>query len=109
MQPTLTDANLVTGRIDPEYFLGGRIKANMESVTEAFQNLSKRLGMSMEEIARGAIRIANNNMINALKLVSVNRGYDPRDFNAGGFWRRRRHARPRVSRGVADREGYRAE
>ena len=85
MQPTLTDANLVTGRIDPEYFLGGRIVANMESVAQAFKDLSKRLGMSMEEIARGAIRIANNNMINALKLVSVNRGYDPRDFTLVAF------------------------
>ena len=84
-QPTLTDANLVTGRIDPDYFLGGRIKANMESVAHSFQNLSKLLGMSMEEIARGAIRIANNNMINALKLVSVNRGYDPRDFTLVAF------------------------
>lgn len=80
LQPTLTDANLVTGRIDPEYFLGGRIKADMDSIGQAFQDLSKRLGMSMEELSRGAIRIANNNMINALKLVSVNRGYDPRDF-----------------------------
>ena len=85
MQPTLTDANLVTGRIDPEYFLGGRIKADMDSIAKAFQYLSKRLGMSMEELARGAIRIANNNMINALKLVSVNRGYDPRDFTLVAF------------------------
>ena len=85
VQPTLTDANLVTGRIDPEYFLGGRIKANMSSVTTAFQELSERLSMGMEEIARGAIRIANNNMINALKLVSVNRGYDPRDFTLVAF------------------------
>ncbi len=85
MQPTLTDANLVTGRIDPEYFLGGRIKADMDSIAKAFQHLSKRLGMSMEELARGAIRIANNNMINALKLVSVNRGYDPRDFTLVAF------------------------
>lgn len=85
MQPTLTDANLVTGRIDPEYFLGGRIKADMGSIAEAFQDLSKRLGMSMEELSRGAIRIANNNMINALKLVSVNRGYDPRDFTLVAF------------------------
>ena len=57
----------------------------MESVAHSFQNLSKLLGMSMEEIARGAIRIANNNMINALKLVSVNRGYDPRDFTLVAF------------------------
>ena len=85
MQPTLTDANLVTGRIDPEYFLGGRIKADMDSIAKAFQYLSKRLGISMEELARGAIRIANNNMINALKLVSVNRGYDPRDFTLVAF------------------------
>ena len=85
IQPTLTDANLITGRINPEYFLGGRIEANMESVTESFKNLSEHLGMSMEAIARGAIRIANNNMINALKLVSVNRGYDPRDFTLVAF------------------------
>lgn len=85
LQPTLTDANLVTGRIDPEYFLGGRIKADMDSIAKAFQDLSQRLGMSMAELSRGAIRIANNNMINALKLVSVNRGYDPRDFTLVAF------------------------
>lgn len=79
-EPTTTDANLATGRINPEYFLGGEIKADMPRVARAFADLGGKLGISAEEAARGVIRIANNNMVNALKLVSINRGYDPRDF-----------------------------
>ena len=83
--PTTTDANLLTGRIDPEYFLGGEIKADMGAARSAFDELAGPLGMSAEETARGIIRIANNNMINALKLVSLNRGYDPREFTLVAF------------------------
>ena len=84
-EPTTTDANLLVGRIDPDYFLGGEIKADMDAARRSFGTLSERLGMSVEETARGIIRIANNNMINALKLVSLNRGYDPRDFTLVAF------------------------
>ena len=82
---TTTDANLITGRINPNYFCGGKINADMDSVNANIKLLSSRLGLNEDETARGIIRIANNNMINALKLVSVNKGYDPRDFTLIAF------------------------
>ncbi len=79
-QPTLTDANLVAGRINPDYFLGGRIALSVERAQAALQPVAAHFGMTVPEAALGIIRIADANMINALKLVSVRRGYDPRDF-----------------------------
>ncbi|MEO1043306.1 MAG: hydantoinase/oxoprolinase family protein [Pseudomonadota bacterium] len=84
-EPTTTDANLMMKRINPDYFVGGEIKADMPAVEAAMTQLGTRLGLSALETARGIVRIANNNMINALKLVSINRGYDPRDFTMVAF------------------------
>lgn len=83
--PTTTDANLITGRIDPEYFLGGEITPDMDNVRRAFGELAARLESPVDDVARGVIRIANANMVNALKLVSLNRGHDPRDFTLVAF------------------------
>ena len=83
--PTTTDANLVLGRIDADYFLGGKIRADMKAVSRAMNKIGSALNLSDEEVARGIVRLANNNMVNALKLVSVNRGFDPRDFNLVAF------------------------
>lgn len=83
--PTTTDANLVLGRINPDYFCGGSIKADMASVNTAMQSISDELDISSQALARGIIQIANNNMVNALKLVSVNKGHDPRDFTLVAF------------------------
>ena len=79
-EATTTDANLKLGRINHDYFCGGSIKADMKAANSALNNVGKKLGTTSTEAARGIIRIANNNMINALKLVSLNRGFDPRDF-----------------------------
>jgi len=79
-EPTTTDANLLTGRINQTSFCGGALDTDMAGVRAAFSRLGERLGLSAQEAARGVIRIANNNMVNALRLVSINRGYDPRDF-----------------------------
>ena len=79
-QPTLTDANLIAGRINPDYFLGGRIPLSMGRARAALQPVASHFGLSIAEAALGIIRIADANMINALKLVSVRRGHDPRDF-----------------------------
>ena len=84
-QPTTTDANLMLNRINPDYFIGGEIKADMGAVNAAFATLGSKLGVSAEDAARGVVRIANNNMTNALKLVSINRGHDPRDFTMIAF------------------------
>ena len=84
-EPTTTDANLALGRINADYFCGGAITADMAAVNGALDNLAGVLGVSREEAARGIVRIANHNMINALKLVSLNRGHDPRDFTLVAF------------------------
>jgi N-methylhydantoinase A len=84
-EATTTDANLVLGRINPDYFCGGEIEADMAAVTQALDAVAAQLGIDADEAARGIVRIANNNMINALKLVSLNRGYDPRDFTLVAF------------------------
>ncbi|WP_319568805.1 hydantoinase/oxoprolinase family protein [Cohaesibacter marisflavi] len=77
---TTTDANLYLGRINKDYFCGGTVNADMPALDLALDKLSDKLKLDKSEVARGIIRIANANMVNALKLVSINRGYDPRDF-----------------------------
>ncbi|MBI3708258.1 MAG: hydantoinase/oxoprolinase family protein [Proteobacteria bacterium] len=84
-EPTTTDANLITGRIDPDFILGGRIVPDMDNARRAFAALGQRIGTTVEETARGVIRVANANMVNALKLVSVNKGFDPREFTLMAF------------------------
>jgi N-methylhydantoinase A len=78
---TTTDANVVCNRIHKDYFLGGELKPDFENIKKAAKSLCDELNMSVEEIARGVIRVANSNMVNALKSISVNKGYDPRDFS----------------------------
>jgi len=77
---TTTDANLVLGRIHSDFFLGGEAKPDWEMIDKAFAPLQEKLQLNKQEVARGIIRIANSNMVNALKLISINKGYDPRDF-----------------------------
>jgi N-methylhydantoinase A len=82
---TTTDANLELGRINRDYFCGGDIEADMAAAGRALDGVAEKLGVNRAEAARGVVRIANNNMVNALKLISVNRGYDPRDFTLVAF------------------------
>jgi N-methylhydantoinase A len=84
-EATTTDANLELGRINPDYFCGGTITADMNSVKNSLDTLAGKLGTDSRDAARGVIRIANNNMVNALKLVSVNRGHDPREYTMIAF------------------------
>ncbi|MDN2565414.1 hydantoinase/oxoprolinase family protein [Aquibium sp. A9E412] len=82
---TTTDANLWLGRINRDYFCGGDVEADMGAAETAIRAVGERLGVDADEAARGIVRIANNNMVNALKLVSLNRGHDPRDFTLVAF------------------------
>jgi N-methylhydantoinase A len=82
---TTTDANLWMGRINRDYFCGGAIDADMASAKAALKAVGDRLGVSVDDAAQGIVRIANNNMVNALKLVSLNRGHDTRDFTLLAF------------------------
>jgi len=83
--PTTTDANLITGRINAGAFAGGSIVPDLGAVQAAFDTLGARMGVSGMAAAHGVLQIANANMVNALKLVSVNRGHDPRDFALMAF------------------------
>ncbi|MCC5974208.1 MAG: hydantoinase/oxoprolinase family protein [Rubellimicrobium sp.] len=84
-QPTTTDAHLMIGRIHADSFLGGEVIPAMDAVRAAFAELGESLGVDAHEAARGVVRIANADMVKALKLVSINRGYDPRDFKLVAF------------------------
>jgi N-methylhydantoinase A len=81
VEPTVTDANVVLGRLNPAYFLGGEIELDVDGARNAIeQTCARPLGLSVTEAANGIVEIANAAMVNALHLISVQRGYDPRDF-----------------------------
>ncbi|RMF07673.1 MAG: hydantoinase/oxoprolinase family protein [Alphaproteobacteria bacterium] len=83
-QPTVTDANVVLGYL-PEALLGGTFKLDREGAKKAVQKIADALGIGLYEAASGIIDIVNENMFGALRLVSVQQGYDPRDFALIGF------------------------
>jgi N-methylhydantoinase A len=78
--PTLTDANLLAGRLDPSYFLGGAMTLDLEAAEEALARLGQQLGVGAREAARGVLRVAVAQMTRALRLVTLRRGHDPRRF-----------------------------
>jgi N-methylhydantoinase A len=79
-EPTVTDANLITGRIDPEYFLGSGVRLQRDKAVQAVtEKIAKPLDLSLEEAALGILTIANFNMSLSVRAVSVEKGYDPRD------------------------------
>lgn len=80
LDPTVTDAFLITGVLDPQYFLGGTLPLDVEAAVKAYERLSRSLRASVGETALGVIRLATTNMANTLRLVSVHRGHDPRDL-----------------------------
>jgi N-methylhydantoinase A len=80
-RPTTTDANLVLGYLNPDGLVGGRLPLNTAKARQAIKtHLADPLGISVEKAAHGMFTIVNNNMVNAIRRVSVERGYDPRDF-----------------------------
>jgi N-methylhydantoinase A len=79
-KPTVTDAKLLTGAIDPDRFAGGRMRLDKALAAAAYRPVAERLGTSVLGAAEAAIRLAEANMINALKLVTIQRGHDPRDL-----------------------------
>ncbi|RZS84824.1 hydantoinase/oxoprolinase family protein [Pigmentiphaga kullae] len=81
VEPTITDADVVLGIIDPRYFLGGRMALDVEAAREAVRKyVAEPLGMSVEEAAAGIREVANNQMADLLRRVTLRAGYDPRDF-----------------------------
>ncbi|MFN3423658.1 MAG: hydantoinase/oxoprolinase family protein [Novosphingobium meiothermophilum] len=82
--PTVTDANVVLGYL-PENLLGGTFRLDREGARKAVQTIADALGIGLMEAARGIIDIVNENMFGALRMISVQQGYDPRDFALMGF------------------------
>jgi N-methylhydantoinase A len=79
--PTITDANLVLGRLDPAGLLAVAEPAPLEALRRAIDiAVARPLGLSVEEAAAAAVRLANTHMAGAIRMVSLSRGYDPRDF-----------------------------
>ena len=77
-QATVTDANAVLGRLAPEFLLAGDLELDVEAAARALDALAGRLGLSRERVAQGIVDVASHNMAQALRLVSTDRGYDPR-------------------------------
>ena len=85
-EATVTDANLVLGRINPGYFLGGDLELDMDAARAVIErNVAEPYGMSCEEAAHGVITVLNSNMSRLLWEVMIGRGYDPRDFSLLAF------------------------
>jgi N-methylhydantoinase A len=84
-EPTVTDANVVLGRIPGMVRLGGRMELDREAAREAVATIADERGTSVEEAAQAILDIVNENMHGALRVVSVERGYDPRDFGLVAF------------------------
>lgn len=85
--PTVTDANLILGRLQPDKFLGGTVTLDVERTRRLTAEWLKTQGLrlSLEQFAEGVVRVVNANMERALRVVSVERGYDPRDFTLVAF------------------------
>ncbi|ATW03410.1 hydantoinase/oxoprolinase family protein [Sphingorhabdus sp. YGSMI21] len=83
-EPTVTDANVVLGYL-PESLLGGSFTLDREGAEKSIQKIADTLGISLMEAARGIIDIVNENMFGALRMISVQQGYDPRHFALMGF------------------------
>ena len=84
-EPTVTDANLVLGRLGGEGLIGGRMALDVELARKAFAPAAKRLGYSVEKTAHGLIGIVTANMVRAIRTISVERGHDPRDYSLMAF------------------------
>ncbi len=84
-RPTVTDANLILGRIQGDAFLGGRMSLDLAAARRAMTPLARQLGCGLEEAAAGVIRLANEHMAQALRVISVQRGVDPRDHTLVSF------------------------
>ena len=82
---TVTDANLLLGRLDAGRFLGGRMKLRLDRSRDVMVDLARGLNLPLEQAAWGVIQVANSNMERAIRAISVERGYDPRRFSLFAF------------------------
>ena len=84
-QPTVTDANLVLGRLAADHFLGGRMLLNPEYAHKSLAGISASLNLNIYQAALGVIEVVNAHMERALRVISIERGFDPKDFTLVSF------------------------
>ena len=84
-EPTVTDANVVLGRVDPEYFAGGDYRLDVGKARQAVAQVADQLDLGVDQLAEGIIDIVNANMANAIRAITVGKGIDPRDFALVAF------------------------
>ena len=126
-EATVTDANLVLGRLNPDYFLAGTMALNRDRASAAVANMGRQVGLGLvagqsrtdgarcgaaparqDDAALAIVQLANENMANAMRLLTVERGIDPQRLRSGGLWRRRSAACRGAGRGGGDTAGDRA-
>ena len=84
-EPTVTDANLILGRLNPDNFAGGNFKLNKELSRKSIEKLAKEINKNINDTAIDIIKLVNWNMANAIRLISIDKGYDPRNFSLVSF------------------------
>ena len=85
VEPTVTDANAVLGRLDPAGLLGGKMRIDIKAARKAIQQVAEPIGLSVEATALGITDIVVANMVRAVRRISIERGYDPRDYTLMSF------------------------
>jgi len=84
-EPTVTDANIVLGRIDPDSFLGGRMKLDAKASHKVVGELAKEYGLTIDKMAEGILDVINSKMANAIRTMTISKGIDPREFSLIAF------------------------
>ncbi len=84
-EPTVTDAALVNGLINPDYFVGGEVRLDIDLAKRGVNNIAEKLGLSLHEVADGILAVARNNMTTATTEILIGQGYDPRDSTIMGY------------------------
>jgi N-methylhydantoinase A len=84
-EPTISDAHIVLGRLDPDRFLDGRMKLDRDAAVDVVQKLADQLGLGLLETAEGILTIANSNMARAIRSRTIEKGHDPREFALVAF------------------------
>lgn len=85
-EPTVSDANVILGRLNPHSILGGRMKMDVESARRVMkEKIADPLGITIEQAAEGILKVINANMVRGIRVISVEKGHDPRDFSLMAF------------------------
>jgi N-methylhydantoinase A len=85
-EPTVSDANVILGRLNPDSILGGKMKMDVESARKVMkEKIADPLGITVEEAAEGVLKVINANMVRGIRVISIEKGHDPRNFSLMAF------------------------